>query len=230
MCLDPALNQQAPEPLIVRRTRRLISKHENHAEPYEVTFRGLRLRILPNVFCPTYGEGSQLLADTMDARPSDVVWDVGTGSGVLAIMAARRGARVVATDVSSDAVECARYNVRRHHYESKVEIRKGNLFAPLRPEERFDLILFNPPFMNGTPMSPLERAIYDPGYATLKAFFSGVKPRLTVKGRVLFAFSNVGDLDGFYDLALTNHLTCKVIASKGTHLRFLVFRCNAEPK
>ena len=76
------------------------------------------------------------------------VLDMGTGSGIAAIAAARRGARVVAVDISTEAVRCARINVLLNRVDDRVEIRCGDLFEPVQGE-RFDLVLFNPPFYAG---------------------------------------------------------------------------------
>ncbi len=71
------------------------------------------------------------------------VLDIGTGIGIQAIFAAETARRVVATDISPDAVRNARFNVKNHQVEDKVEVRLGDLFAPIKPKETFDVILFN---------------------------------------------------------------------------------------
>ena len=83
--------------------------------------------------------------------------DMGTGSGVGAIFAARRGYRVVAVDINPQAVRCARINTLLNRLEERIEVRRGDLFEPVRGE-RFDLVLFNPPFFVGEPRSDLDRA------------------------------------------------------------------------
>ncbi len=71
------------------------------------------------------------------------VLDIGTGVGIQAIFAADKASRVVATDISPKAVDNARRNVRRYQLEDKVEVRQGDLFGAVRPDEKFDVVLMN---------------------------------------------------------------------------------------
>lgn len=101
--------------------------------------------VLPGVYAPQ--EDTALLAGALSEEPlapgADVL-DVGTGSGALALEAARRGTRVTAVDVSWRAVCAARWNVRRARL--PVRVRHGNLFDPVHGQS-FDLILANPPYV-----------------------------------------------------------------------------------
>ncbi|MET9390511.1 HemK2/MTQ2 family protein methyltransferase [Streptomyces sp. NPDC006624] len=99
----------------------------------------------PGVYAPQ--EDTELLAGALadePLRPGAEVLDVGTGTGALALEAARRGGRVTAVDVSWSAVWAARLNARIAGL--PVRIRHGNLFEPVH-EETFDLILANPPYV-----------------------------------------------------------------------------------
>ncbi|MDT0398342.1 MULTISPECIES: HemK2/MTQ2 family protein methyltransferase [Streptomyces] len=107
-------------------------------------------------------EDTELLAGALSDEPVPPgahVLDVGTGSGALAVEAARRGCRVTAVDVSRRAVCAARVNALRAGV--PVRVRRGNLFAPVRGES-YDLILANPPYVpapgRGTPPRGAARA------------------------------------------------------------------------
>jgi release factor glutamine methyltransferase len=117
------------------------------------------------------------------------VLDLGTGSGVGSIFAARRGWPVVAVDINPTAVRCCRVNAMIHGLEERVEVRQGDLFAPVAGE-RFDLVLFNPPYFRGTPESPLDAAWR--GRDVLERFAAALPEHLTPGGRGLLMLSDHG--------------------------------------
>src|SRR6202142_2646935 len=116
--------------------------------------------VIPSVFNPKVPRTGEFLAAQIDTRlvSADAqVLDMGTGSGVCAVIAARHARRVVAVDINMAAVRCAGINALLNHLEHKIDVRHGDLFAPV-PEQRFDLVLFNPPFVRGAPRDDRDRA------------------------------------------------------------------------
>lgn len=146
--------------------------------------------VLPEVFNPTLFHTSVALVEQLGrvpVEPGMVVLDMGTGSGIAAIAAARRGARVVAVDLSPEAARCARINALLNHVEDSVEVRCGDLFEPVLGE-RFDLVLFNPPFYAGTP-----RALWEYAWRSedvLDRFARGLAAVLNPSGRALVIVSS----------------------------------------
>ncbi|HSB70286.1 MAG TPA: HemK2/MTQ2 family protein methyltransferase [Candidatus Methylomirabilis sp.] len=106
------------------------------------------LRIPSDVLVPKFG--SLLLARHLPLQEGDVVLDLGAGAGLVGIMAARRGHRVVATDLFPSCSECARANALVNGVGDRLEVRTGDLFAPVSGES-FDLIATNPPQMPTPP-------------------------------------------------------------------------------
>lgn len=105
------------------------------------------------------------LLKELDVKPRRVA-DICTGSGCLAILAARAfpKARVDASDISAAALEVAARNVRRHELEGRIRLVRSDLFAGLR--QRYDLILANPPYVSTPAMRKLPPEYrYEPGLA-----------------------------------------------------------------
>lgn len=88
-----------------------------------------------------------LLAENLSVDQNDVVLDIGTGCGILGILAAKKARRVVATDLNPHAVECAKMNAEINKVADKMDIRVGDLFQSIKQNERFSLILFNAPYL-----------------------------------------------------------------------------------
>ena len=147
------------------------------------------LVVLPGVFHPGLFVSTKLLLDVLEKIPlsdDSSVLDLGTGTGVCAILAAKRGARVKAVDINPLAVRCANMNVLLNSLEDRVRVLEGNLFAPVG-DERFDLVIFNPPYYEGPPRDWAEHAWR--GEKVLKKFAEGLGSHLAQSGRALISLS-----------------------------------------
>src|SRR3972149_6876211 len=116
------------------------------ASRQEVKFDYLgRTIVVPPQVQPITGV-SHLLGKTVldEVRESDRVLDMGTGSGVNAILAASKSADVVAVDINPVAVEAARNNAVLNGVADRIEVRSSDVFSNVDGE--FDLIIFDPPF------------------------------------------------------------------------------------
>jgi len=146
----------------------------------------------PNVLNPKYFATSRLMASQLRLKPGDSVLDVGTGSGILAIVAAATAREVVAIDVNRDAVRAARENCARNRVVN-VTVIEGDLFEPLAPDKRFDVILFTPPYTDGWKDTPLARALYDPGKVLLRRFLDAAAGHLRGAGYVQMLYSTIAN-------------------------------------
>lgn len=160
------------------------------------SYLGLDLHVPPQVQPIT--PLSHLLGEAVikEVRPGERVLDMGTGCGVNAILAARAGAHVIAVDLNPEAVRAARANAERNGVMDRVEVREGDVFDPVDPasDERFDLVVFDPPFRWLEPRDLLEMATADPSYEALTRFVREVRSYLSDRGRVLLFFGTSGDL------------------------------------
>lgn len=162
---------------------------------------GVPLVVLPHVFNPALFRTGEILARTVASSPFAAppeplegddgrALDLGTGSGAGAVFAARRGFQVTAVDLNPEAVRCARVNALLNHLEDRIDVREGDLFAPVAGE-RFDLVLFNPPFFRGSPRDRLDLAWR--GTDVLERFAAGLSDALTERGTALLCLSTDGD-------------------------------------
>jgi methylase of polypeptide subunit release factors len=156
----------------------LIGAHEWRKKGVEIPALGERIHPHYGVFSPVRGEYIDLVART--PLPSLArAFDIGTGTGVLSAVLAKRGVRkVVATDQDARALACARENVERLGYADHVEVIEADLF----PSGRAPLIVCNPPWLPARPASPIEHAIYDHESRMLLGFLNGLAEHLEPNG------------------------------------------------
>lgn len=153
-------------------------------------YDGLVFKAEGDVMVPK--RGSILLARHMGVRPTDVVLDLGTGAGFLAILAARVARQVVATDVIPASVASARANATLNGLADRMDFRLGELFSPVQGM-MFDLILAN---LSQMPTPPGREHIKDPrlladdggpdGWALLDRVLREAPGHLRPHGRLLF--------------------------------------------
>ncbi|MFO0598922.1 MAG: class I SAM-dependent methyltransferase [Myxococcaceae bacterium] len=169
---------------------------------------GLKKPLAPHygVYAPTRTEYVELVRALGHVEGAKV-FDIGTGTGVLGLVLLAKGAAsVVATDVDSRAVACARDNAQRFGVAKQMVVEERELF----PEGKADLVVCNPPWVPEAPKTRVDRAVFDEGGAMLEAFLSGVRAHLTPKGRAVLIISNLAELlglraPGFLDDAFARH-------------------------
>ncbi|MFC8800367.1 methyltransferase [Promicromonospora sp. NPDC057138] len=170
----------------------VLSAYQWHLQGVEIGALDARIHPAYGVFSPVRGEYVDLVAHAPfpDGGAPPVVFDLGTGTGVLAAVLARRGAgRVVATDINPRAVSCARENMRRLGLTDRVDVREADLW----PGGRADLIVCNPPWLPARPTSALELGIYDAGSDVLHRFLDGLADHLTPAGEGWLVLSDLAE-------------------------------------
>jgi HemK-related putative methylase len=153
---------------------------------------GATLAVAPGVLNPRLMRTGEFFAQQLSSQLRDQnaeVLDMGTGSGVCAVVAARHARRIVAVDINPAAVRCTRINVLMNRVEDRVEVLEGDLFAPVAGR-RFDVILFNPPFLQGTPRDDADRAWRSTDVA--ERFAAQLREHLTPSGFALVLLSTFG--------------------------------------
>lgn len=167
----------------------VIGAHEWRKNGVEVPALGARIHPHYGVFSPLRGEYIELVAAA--ALPGkELAFDIGTGSGVLALLLARRGVRrVVATELDPRALSCARENFARLDVSGQIELVAADLFPP----GRAPLVVCNPPWVPARPGSTIEHAIYDPDSRMLRGFLAGLGAHLTTNGEGWLLLSDLAE-------------------------------------
>lgn len=168
----------------------LVSAHEWRKKGALVPALGARIHPHFGVFSPVRGEYVDLVAGAPLPAACDLAFDIGTGSGVLASVLARRGVpRVVATDMDARALACATENAKNLGLTAAVEVIKADLFPP----GRAPLVVCNPPWVPAQPSSPIEYAVYDPDSQMLRGFLNGLAGHLVPGGEGWLIMSDLAE-------------------------------------
>jgi len=160
----------------------------------------LVFQVFKDVYEPA--EDTFLAADNLAqvVKEGDTVLDIGTGCGILAIIAAKKAKKVIATDLNSHAVKCTRLNAKVNRVAPKVDVRLGDLFKPIRKTEKFDLLIFNAPYL---PSSPSEQRTWigrawaggPAGRQLIDRFIIEAPHYLKRNGKILLVQSSLANID-----------------------------------
>ncbi len=197
------LRRSEADPAAVLRGEAIVTRREKR-EPLQyllgnAPFRDIELEVTPDVLIPR--PETELLVDFVlkHLPPGGRLLDVGTGSGAIGLAAAfeRRDITVLALDVSPAALAVAARNAARLKLADRVEFRAGNLLAALAPDETFDLIAANLPYIAEEDYAGLQPEVRDHepklaltaadgGLALVLELARQAPPRLTPGGRIIF--------------------------------------------
>ena len=146
----------------------------------------------PEVYNPS--DDSYLLLKVVDVSQEERFLEMGPGTGLLSIHAAKLGAIVTAADVNPHAVECTKRNAAKNSV--RIDTFKSDLFEKV--QGNYDVIVFNPPYLPGatTSTSWIERAWSggDEGSETAVQFLNDAWKHLSPGGRIFMILSSVGGL------------------------------------
>jgi methylase of polypeptide subunit release factors len=192
-CLEAYGPVDEPYVASLRELLGLIGAHEWRRKGVPVPALGAAIHPHYGVFSPVRGEYVDLVAAAplpAALAAGAAAFDIGTGTGVLAAVLARRGvARVVATDQDPRALACARENLARLGHAARVELVQADMF----PAGRAGLVVCNPPWVPARPGAPVEHAIYDPDSRMLRAFLAGLAAHLVSGGEGWLILSDLAE-------------------------------------
>ncbi len=215
-CTETYGASDAPYVASLRELLGLIGAHEWRKKGVDIPALGARIHPHYGVYSPVRGEYLELIAQetlpactlafdppacalafdppacalAFDTPACTLAFDIGTGTGVIAALLAKRGvARVVATDTDPRALACAQDNLSRLGLAHQVQLLQTDLFPP----GRAPLVVCNPPWLPAKPSAPIERAIYDPASQMLRGFLAGLKDHLEPGGEGWLILSDLAE-------------------------------------
>lgn len=184
-------------------------------QPKKVYFKDIVFLVGEHVYEPA--EDTFLIAEQMKVTEDDSVLDMGTGCGILAVLAAKKAKKVLAVDINPHAVECAKGNAETNGVNKKVEFRLGDLFQAIKQNERFSLILFNSPYL---PSEPDEEDSWigkawaggPNGRKIIDRFIAEAPHFLAEGGKILLVQSSLSDVDRTIQMFRNMNLRAIVVA------------------
>jgi methylase of polypeptide subunit release factors len=186
----------------------LLAKNLEITQPYKFIVDNHYFIGLPGVFSPEIFGGVMRAQLAIPIKNGADVLEIGPGTGYFPVLAVLAGAnQVIAIDINHTAVANTRLNAKRYQLEHKIKVHQGDIFAPLKDKERFDVIFWNIPFSHSDKdqLSELEQSIYDPNHLLLTRYLSEAYHYLKPNGVLYLGYSpSHGDID--YLCTLAQHL------------------------
>lgn len=197
----------------------------------------MKILVMPNVYAPDLFTDSLKFAEIVpDLVGDSSLLEVGCGTGILSLLCAKNGAYVVATDINPYAVMNSRINSRILRL--SFDVRKGDIYSPVKKTEKFDFIFWLHPFNNST--FPVEDVLLRSGfeykYAGLRRYISEARSHLTPKGRLLLGTGSNADVESIKTIAGENGYAIDVLREmnapliRGSEIRIRYLLIEFVPK
>ena len=196
--------------------KKIRARFEELSEQEQVQtmpFRGEHLQIFPQVFSPKlFSESVWFGKQLTPLCQGKKLLEVGTGTGIIAIMCAQAGARVTATDINPEAVRNAQENFQTYNVEGQVYY--ADVYTGLPEDKKYDIIFWNHPFNLSTEpeKKDLLKSIFDYRYKALEQYVAQARNYLTQNGRLLLGTGNLADFKQLERIAQRHNYTLKELS------------------
>lgn len=162
------------------------------------TYKETTVLVLPGVFHPGFFSSTRLILEYIEQKinPGETLLEIGSGTGLISVIAARKHARVTALDISSAAIENTFLNVKANSV--KVDVVKSDLFDSL-DNKRFDWIIVNPPYYARDPRTESDFAWYcGKEFQYFNRLFKGLREVMHSQSKVIMVLTMGCDLDEIF--------------------------------
>lgn len=178
-------------------------------KPYSKNLAGFQYSVLPKVYKGS--TDTELFCKILNIKKGQNVWDIGTGTGLIALTAKQKGAQyVLATDLNPYAVKNAKENSKLLGI--KIDVQQADVFGSIN--KKVDIITFNPPFTNKQAKQKHDISFWDKDHKTLRKFFKNLPKHLKPNGRAFIAWSSFGDTRKLKKIAKEFNLSLKEAGKK----------------
>lgn len=193
--------------------------NEKGKAPYVIQYQGRKYSARPEVLSPKFIPDAFFFADRIAIKPGESFLEIGSGTGLISVVAAHRGAaKVVAVDSDPVAVMNTTDNVMRHQLAKKFHIYQGNVFDPVAKSEQFDTIFWYSPFTQDDQDDDPFAQNYvpsEPSYSALDKYLSQARQYLKPGGKLLLGFNPAhGNMEILQDLAGRYGWRIEILASE----------------
>lgn len=184
------------------------------------TYKELIIETHHEVYEPA--EDTFLLLEAIKINKNDRILEFGTGCGIIALECARHGVKVVCTDINPYAIELAKRNFQKNQtlLKGEIEFREGSLFSVIKKDEKFDVIIFNPPYLP-TKSDEQIGGWFDiavnggiDGLRIIEQFLNSVKKHISKNGHAYFVFSSLSNQKKLNKIISANRLNAEIISSQ----------------
>ena len=201
------------------------------SKPRTFTYKGTVINVQPGVFHPGFFFSTRLLLQYLDTVSLDGVkfLELGAGSGIISIRAAKRGARVTASDINTIAVGNIRENARAN--DVVIDVVHSDLFDKI--DSGFDWIVINPPYYPANPKKEAEYAWYcGEAHEYFEKLFATLGKVIHPESKILMILSDVCDLEKIFAIAAKHNFSFEKILEKNVWAdgrNYLYFITHSNP-
>jgi len=177
-----------------------------YAKPRNYRYKKIKAVVLPGVFFPQFTISTKLLLQFLEGKilADKSFLELGCGTGIISVLAALQGAKVLGSDINPQAINNVLLNAEKNHV--KINICLSDLFDEI-PSQNFDFIIINPPYYPRNPDNLAENAWFcGEDFEYFKKLFGTISPYFNKSSEVFMILSEDCRIDHIKKLALENSL------------------------